>query len=282
MRILGLISLFAGLLLLLAVTAWRRNAAPGRQLAAVVVDADAADPGPRLGVGPHAEAAGREAAGAVVVHGDAADEAPDEVPSGGRAGQAATQAATAAPDGTGDRHRNGRSGGRHDGRGHSEADGHEPDDAGTGFGSEAASGSDNPESAYGESAYELLQRGTALLHDRHNAQAAVVLERASRLEASKGSILEALGRAYFNSGQHARAAETFEALLEVDPSAHYGHFALGLSCARLGRTQEAKTHLRLAVALDPSSETYRRALDRIEASSGSSGTSGTSGTSSVE
>jgi len=103
------------------------------------------------------------------------------------------------------------------------------------------------------------------LHDRHNAQAAVVLERAARLERRKGSILEALGRAYFNSGQHARAAETFTALLEIDPSAHYGHFALGLSFARLGRAREARTHLRLAVALDPASETYRRALDRLEA-----------------
>ncbi len=119
-----------------------------------------------------------------------------------------------------------------------------------------------------ESAYELLQRGHALLKDHHNAQAAVVLERAARLEQSKGSILEALGRAYFNSGQHERAAETFQALLEIDPSAHYGHFALGLSFARLGRPQEARTHLRLAVALDPASETYRRALDRMETAVG--------------
>ncbi len=115
-----------------------------------------------------------------------------------------------------------------------------------------------------ESAYDLLQRGHALLRDRHNAQAAVVLERAARLERSKGSILEALGRAYFNSGQHARAAETFEELLEIDPSAHYGHFALGLSFARLGRDQEARTHLKLAVALDPASDTYRRALEKID------------------
>lgn len=119
-----------------------------------------------------------------------------------------------------------------------------------------------------ESAYELLQRGHALLRDRHNAQAAVVLERAARLEQSKGSILEALGRAYFNSGQHARAAEAFEALLKVDPSAHYGHFGLGLSFARLGRTQQAKTHLRMAAALDPASITYRRAVEKIEATEG--------------
>jgi tetratricopeptide (TPR) repeat protein len=115
-----------------------------------------------------------------------------------------------------------------------------------------------------ESVYDLLQRGHHLLANRHNAQAAVVLERAARAEPGKGSILEALGRAYFNSGQHARAVEAFEALLEIDPSAHYGHFALGLSLARLGRAQEARTHLRLAAALDPASDTYRKALEKME------------------
>ena len=149
-------------------------------------------------------------------------------------------------------------GGLGDGRGHNGRS--HPDDDG-----QLDAGSTEGGTAAEESAYELLQRGTALLHDRHNAQAAVVLERASRLEQSKGSILEALGRAYYNSGQHARAAETFEALLEVDPSAHYGHFALGLSLARLGRAQEARKHLRLAVALNPASETYRRALEKMEA-----------------
>ena len=102
-----------------------------------------------------------------------------------------------------------------------------------------------------ESAYDLLQRGTRPDAPRHHAQAAVVLERAARLEPGKGSILEALGRAYFNSGQHERARETFEALLEVDPSSHYAHYALGQSLKRLGRPHEARTHLRLAVALSP-------------------------------
>jgi tetratricopeptide (TPR) repeat protein len=124
---------------------------------------------------------------------------------------------------------------------------------------------DDGSTPYEESAYELLQRGHALLRDHHNAQAAVVLERAARLERSKGSILEALARAYFNCGQPARAAETFEALLEVDPSAPYGHFGLGLSFARLGRPLEARTQLRLAVALDPTSDTYKRALDTLDA-----------------
>ena len=114
-----------------------------------------------------------------------------------------------------------------------------------------------------ESVYGLLQRGLELLRGRHHAQAATVLARAANLEPGKGSILEALGRAYYNSGQHALAAETFEGLLEVDPSAHYAHYALGQSLKQLGRRKEARTHLRLACALSPTSRLYQAALNRL-------------------
>jgi tetratricopeptide (TPR) repeat protein len=113
-----------------------------------------------------------------------------------------------------------------------------------------------------ESAYSLLQRGRTLMRQRHNAQAVVVLERAARLEPGRGSILEALGRAAFNAGQHERARQVFAALLEVDPSSHYGHYALAQSLRKLGRGQEAVTHLRLACAMDPGSALYRGALTR--------------------
>ena len=116
-----------------------------------------------------------------------------------------------------------------------------------------------------ETAYELFQRGHALLAKRHHAQAAIVLERADRLEPRKASILEALGRAYFNSGQHEPARAAFEQVLELDPSAHYAHYALGQSLKRLGRREEAGTHLRLAVALSPGSKLYRDALSRMGA-----------------
>jgi tetratricopeptide (TPR) repeat protein len=116
-----------------------------------------------------------------------------------------------------------------------------------------------------ETAYDLLKRGHALLEARHHAQAAIVLERADRLEPDKQSILEALGRAYFNSGQHDRSRATFERLLELDPSAHYAHFGLGQSLKRLGRRDEAGTHLRLAVALSPGTTLYLDALARLGA-----------------
>ena len=114
-----------------------------------------------------------------------------------------------------------------------------------------------------ETAYGLFQRAGALLKRRHHAQAAVLLERADRLEPHKGSIVEALARAYYNSGQHDRAEEAFRRLLDIDPSAAYGHFGLGQSLKMLGRRDEARTHLRLAVALAPSSSLYRNALTRL-------------------
>lgn len=114
-----------------------------------------------------------------------------------------------------------------------------------------------------ETAYGLFQRAEALMRRRHHAQAAVLLERAARLEPGKGSIVEALARAYYNSGQHRRAAGSFEALLAIDPSAAYGHFGLGQSLKQIGRRAQARTHLRLACAMAPDSRLYRDALARL-------------------
>ncbi len=114
-----------------------------------------------------------------------------------------------------------------------------------------------------ETAYGLFQRAGAMLKRRHHAQAAVLLERAAALEPGKGSIVEALGRAYYNSRQHGRAEESFRELIEIDPSAPYGHFGLGQSLKQLGRHEEARMHLRLAVALAPDSTLYRNALARL-------------------
>jgi tetratricopeptide (TPR) repeat protein len=70
-------------------------------------------------------------------------------------------------------------------------------------------------------------------------------------------------RAYYNSGQIEAAAEAFGHLLDLDPSAAYSHFGRGQALKRLGRRDEARTHLRLAVALAPGSRLYQSALDRL-------------------
>lgn len=114
-----------------------------------------------------------------------------------------------------------------------------------------------------ESAYELFQRGSRMLAERHPGAAAVLLERALVLEPGKASILEALGQAYFNVGSHELAADRFAAIVEADPLAHYAHFGLGLARARLGDTHAARRHLKMAVFLKPDNESYQRALSRL-------------------
>ena len=114
-----------------------------------------------------------------------------------------------------------------------------------------------------DSAYELFQRGSQMLADRHPGAAAVLLERALALEPGKASILEALGQAYFNQGSHELAAERFGAIVDADPLAHYAHFGLGLSHARLGHGRVALRHLKMAVFLKPENESYQRALQRL-------------------
>ena len=102
-----------------------------------------------------------------------------------------------------------------------------------------------------------------MLAKRPFGAAAVLLERALVLEPGKASILEALGQAYFNQGSHALAADRFAAIVEADPVAHYAHFGLGLSRARLGDVMAALRHLRMAVLLKPENEAYQRALARV-------------------
>lgn len=114
-----------------------------------------------------------------------------------------------------------------------------------------------------EGAYGLLQRAEALMRDRHHAQAAILLERAIRLEPGRGSLVEALARARYNAGQHAQALDAFEELLALEPASAYGHYGLGQSLKQVGRRDEARTHLRLAVALAPGSSLYRAALARL-------------------
>ncbi len=116
-----------------------------------------------------------------------------------------------------------------------------------------------------ESAYELFRRGSQLLAEHHAAAAAVLLERCLALEPDKASIREALARAYFDQGAHAKAAEAFQAIVDSDPLAHYAHFGLGLARVRLGEAAAGRHHLRMAVFLKPENEDYQRALRRFDA-----------------
>lgn len=114
-----------------------------------------------------------------------------------------------------------------------------------------------------KNAYELFTKGRALLDGHHPAQAALVLEKAKSIEPAKGSIREALGRAYFNYGEWESAGREFSEAVEIDPTNHYAHFGLALALAKLGRVARALGHLRLALAMEPDSEDYAAAYERI-------------------
>ena len=121
-----------------------------------------------------------------------------------------------------------------------------------------------PESEGGE-AYVRFQEGSRLL-DSGNAHAAVVaLERARDLEPEKGSIREALARAYFRSRRVEAARVEFEKVLELDPVNDYAHFGLGMCLLRKGDRAAARGHLKMATIMRPEEEAYQDALRQASA-----------------
>jgi tetratricopeptide (TPR) repeat protein len=116
-----------------------------------------------------------------------------------------------------------------------------------------------------DDAYALFQRGLSLLAESHWAQAVVSLEKAKRLEPDKTSIREALGRAYFRSGQYRSAATEFSAVVERSPANDYAHFCLGRSFEKLGDRRAARRHLSLAFGMRPDRTDYKIYRDRVRA-----------------
>jgi tetratricopeptide (TPR) repeat protein len=113
-------------------------------------------------------------------------------------------------------------------------------------------------------AYALFRRGNEFLAAGHPGAAAVLLERAATLAPGKNSIRETLARAHYALGRHERAAELFAAIVEHAPSSDYAQFGLGCSLLALGRVQEARGVLRLAVAMNPASADYAVRLAAAE------------------
>jgi tetratricopeptide (TPR) repeat protein len=113
-----------------------------------------------------------------------------------------------------------------------------------------------------DSAYDLFQRGSALL-DQGDFHAAVIpLTRARDLEPGKDSVREALGRALFHTQRYEAAREEFEAVVEHAPTNDYALFCLGRSLQLLGRHAEARHPLALASNLRPERRDYRVYRDR--------------------
>src|ERR671926_485774 len=104
--------------------------------------------------------------------------------------------------------------------------------------------------------YDLFQQGRRHLSKGMAAQATVALEKAKKAEPNKASIREALGIAYFRIHRYAEAEREFRAVLEISPTDHYAHYALGRCLEKLGRDAEANGHYKLASSMRPAESRY--------------------------
>ena len=116
-----------------------------------------------------------------------------------------------------------------------------------------------------EAVYDLFRKGSELLDKGDFMAASIPLERARALDPDKGSIREALGRAYFRSARFEQAVEEFAALVERYPVNDYGHFCLGRALEKTGRRLEARRHAVLAAGMRPDRADYRALRDRLRA-----------------
>jgi len=114
-------------------------------------------------------------------------------------------------------------------------------------------------------AYTWYQRGLELLGRGSAAAAAQLLERAAEAEPGARSVLEALGRAQFDTRRYDAAAETFRQIVDASPTDDYAHFGLGLALARGGDPGAAAEHLALAAAMRPELRHYTDALRGVRA-----------------
>ena len=115
-----------------------------------------------------------------------------------------------------------------------------------------------------ETLYYAYHEAQKLLAARDPLGALRALEPVIDEAPDKASVHLLAGRAYFLSAQLARAEEAFARVIEIDPSDHYAHYALGRTLERQNRTVEAATHYRMAWAMAPSAE-YEASLRRVVA-----------------
>lgn len=126
-------------------------------------------------------------------------------------------------------------------------------------------------STYTESmadAYQLFQRGMALLEAGDFHQATIPLRQARDAAPDKASVREALGRALFHAQQYEEAAREFAAVVAHAPTNDYALFCLGRSLQQLGRHADSLPPLAQAAGLRPDRHDYRTYRDRARAAAG--------------
>ena len=112
--------------------------------------------------------------------------------------------------------------------------------------------------------YDWYQRGLTLLAEGNTDAAATLLERVRRSEPSP-AVLEALGRALFESRRYDEAIEVLTELAERTPDEDYAHYALGMALWRKQAFPAARDHLSMAFVMRPDRSDYGQALSQVKA-----------------
>jgi Flp pilus assembly protein TadD len=92
-------------------------------------------------------------------------------------------------------------------------------------------------------------------------------ENSGRENTATAAVRLLLARAYFHTAQLRRAEGQFRKVLDLDPTDHFAHFALGRTLERQTRPEEALRHYRIAAAMTPSVE-YDAAVTRLSTAVG--------------
>jgi len=103
-----------------------------------------------------------------------------------------------------------------------------------------------------------------LLAERNAHAALTVVEPLMQDEPETVAVLVLAARACFDCARLERAEALFRRVVELDPTNHYAHAALGRTLQRRSRHRDAVTHLRLATALHPEAW-YATALQHSQA-----------------
>jgi len=111
--------------------------------------------------------------------------------------------------------------------------------------------------------YDWYQRAFELLESGDSAAAAILFQRLRDVN-SNPSVLEGLGRAFFDAKQYGHAAKVLGELVEKAPDNDYAHFLLGLSLWRLQKFIPARDHLSMAFVMKPQRSEYGTALAQVK------------------
>ena len=93
--------------------------------------------------------------------------------------------------------------------------------------------------------YETFNRARMFMELGDPIYAARVLETVVNEETETRSMIELLGRAYFDSAQLNKAEQAFRRLIELDPVDNWAHIALARTLERQNRHGEAATYRRM-------------------------------------